>query len=119
MWQIGSQIPGGWPRLWLYGLPALLLVGGVALSAPRRGPSRLPTSLVFLGDASYSLYLTHLLAMTAMRIGASRLGLAPGTDAGALMFACASVLVAVTVAVISYVAFERPVTRWLRRRTGS
>ena len=117
LWQIGSPIPGGWPRLWLYGLPACLLVGGVALAAQRRGPSRLPTFLVFLGDASYSLYLTHLLAMTAMRLSANRLALAPMTDAGAIVFAGASVVVAVMVAVVSYVAFEKPMTQWLRRVT--
>lgn len=113
--QIGQPIPGGWPRLMLYGLPALSLVGSVVLARPNERRSRLPASLVFLGDASYSLYLVHLLALTAVRLVAGRLGLTPETAIEAVGFVVASVAAAIVVACFSYVLFERPVTRLLRR----
>ncbi|HMO30521.1 acyltransferase [Enterovirga sp.] len=115
-WRMGDPILEGWPRLAGYGLPALLLVGAVALARPAQGAGRLPASLVFLGDASYSLYLVHLPALTALRLLAGRLGLAPVSAAGAVAFMAASVAAAIVAAILSYLAFERPVTRLLRER---
>lgn len=53
----------GWARLPYWGLPALLIVWG-ALSL--EGASRVPTiaPLKLLGDASYSIYLAHGLALS-------------------------------------------------------
>ena len=114
--QVGQPIPDSWPRLVAYGLPALFLVGGVALARPQDAASRLPSPLVFLGDASYSLYLVHLLALTATRLVAIRLGLAPTSVAEAVAFGAVSLAAAIAAGSASYLLFERPVTRWLRRR---
>jgi peptidoglycan/LPS O-acetylase OafA/YrhL len=114
-WQIGLPIPTGWPRLVAYGLPALCLVGSVALAQPSERPSAVPSPVVFLGDASYSLYLVHLLALTATRFAAVRLGLVPTSLGEAIGFAAMSMAVAVFAACASYLLFERPVTRFLRR----
>jgi exopolysaccharide production protein ExoZ len=53
----------GWARLFYWGLPALLIVWG-ALSL--EGAGRMPVlgPLKFLGDASYSIYLAHGLALS-------------------------------------------------------
>jgi exopolysaccharide production protein ExoZ len=45
------------PHLLTHGMPAMLLVLGVSL-LPNSDPNRLPLP-IFLGDASYSIYLTH------------------------------------------------------------
>ena len=113
-WQIGQPIPNGWPRLALYGLPALLLVGAVALARPTG--IRLPAPLVVLGDASYSLYLVHLLVLTATRLVARRLGFTPTTLADEVLFVAIGCVAAILAAILSYVLFERPVTRLLRGR---
>ena len=114
-WQIGQPIPGSWPRLLLFGLPSLILVAAVVLARP--GGSRpLPRALVFLGDASYSLYLVHFLALTATRLVAKRFGFTPTSVFEEALFIAASTAAAIVAAIVSYLAFERPVTRWLRAR---
>ncbi|MGZ3272334.1 MAG: acyltransferase family protein [Caulobacteraceae bacterium] len=53
----------GWARLVYWGLPALLIVwGGLSLEGAGRVPVIAPLKL--LGDASYSLYLAHGLALS-------------------------------------------------------
>ena len=62
--------PSHWMRVLLFGLPAALVVYGlVALETARK--TILPVWAARLGDASYSLYLSHVLVMGALaRIGA-------------------------------------------------
>ena len=88
----------------------------VALARPQDAASRLPSPLVFLGDASYSLYLVHLLALTATRLVAIRLGLAPTSVADGVALGAVGIAAAIAAGSASYLLFERPVTRWLRRR---
>ena len=115
-WQIGRPIPGSWPRLLVFGLPSLILVGAVVLAAPSASSRPLPRALVFLGDASYSLYLVHFLALTATRLIAKRLGFMPTSILEEALFIAASTAAAIVAAIVSYLVFERPVTRWLRAR---
>jgi exopolysaccharide production protein ExoZ len=56
----------GWGRVIVFGLPAALLVYGLA-AMDLRQPIRLPRALVFLGDASYALYLAHTLVYLIAR----------------------------------------------------
>jgi exopolysaccharide production protein ExoZ len=53
----------GWARLLYWGLPALLLVWG-ALSLEGAGRTPVLAPLKLLGDASYSIYLAHGLALS-------------------------------------------------------
>jgi exopolysaccharide production protein ExoZ len=53
----------GWARLPYWGLPALLVVWG-ALSLEGAGHMPLCKPLKLLGDASYSIYLAHGLALS-------------------------------------------------------
>jgi exopolysaccharide production protein ExoZ len=112
--QLGDPIPGGWPRLLLYGLPSLLLVAGAALARTTGRRSGPPRVLTFLGDASYSIYLTHLLTLTAMRFLAKATGVVPKTASSAYAFAGGSMLLALIVGAITFVMFERRVTDRLR-----
>ncbi len=73
-------------------------------------PPRLEGVATWVGDISYSLYLTHWFTYQAVALAASRLGLSPR-----LQFVCFAV-VATGVARVVFVAFERPARDLIRRR---
>lgn len=97
---------GSWLRVGVWGVPSALLVGGVILWAPtmRSFPARL---LVFLGDASYSIYLCTVPARSVVehywRIF-GRLGADNGVFFGAVF--CTAV------GVVCYLLVERPLMRF-------
>jgi exopolysaccharide production protein ExoZ len=86
------------PRILYWGVPAAALVYA-ALQLERYFVGPLARALAFLGDASYSLYLTHMLTVAAL-----------GPAFGVWPAAVICVLVSVAV----YLAVERPLTRFLR-----
>jgi len=94
-----------WLRVGVWGIPAALLVGGVIFWNPamRSFPARF---LVFLGDASYSIYLCTIPARSFVehywRIF-GRFGLDAGVFFGALF--CTAV------GVVCYLVLERPMMR--------
>lgn len=59
----GSIVLADWWRVAILGLPAVLVVHGLA-NAERHGYV-LPTALIRVGDASYSIYLSHVLTLSA------------------------------------------------------
>lgn len=64
-----SLEPSGWLRVLVFGMPATLVVHGLAALEIDSGWT-LPAWSVRLGDASYSLYLSHVLVMGALaRVG--------------------------------------------------
>jgi peptidoglycan/LPS O-acetylase OafA/YrhL len=52
----------------VWGVPAALIVGTVALSRVDFGRARILAPLVVLGDASYALYLVHPLVPMALQL---------------------------------------------------
>ncbi len=95
-----------------YGIPAAVIVfSAVALElAGRAWNSRI---LQMLGDASYSLYLTHFLIVAAVISACNRLGLGvPARVAVALV----TVPVCLIVAHLCFRLVETPLNRWVRRR---
>ncbi|WMJ70873.1 acyltransferase [Stenotrophomonas sp. 24(2023)] len=70
---------------------------------------RIPKWVLFLGEASYALYLFHPLISPAVPEVLKRLGI----DAPAVSMVL-SVVAALVGASIIHVAIEKPVTRWLR-----
>lgn len=98
----------GWPlsRFLLWGVPAAMIVlGALAFEPARERAWMRPFSV--LGDASYSLYLTHVLVVaTVIRL--------VGTESLALVLLL-SFLLAVAVGVACFHLVERPAMRWLRR----
>jgi len=100
------------PRFICAGIPAALLVSAAALG-PDLAPTRLVTALVAVGDASYSLYLTHPFVLRPLRniwvaLHGSALPLA--------LYVVACVIVAVTGALVIYRLIEKPMTGALQRR---
>jgi peptidoglycan/LPS O-acetylase OafA/YrhL len=102
------------PRFISGGLAAALIVSAAAFG-PRLSASWIVTPLVVLGDASYSLYLTHPFAIRPIRSiwmklhgGALPLGL--------YLIVCG--LVAIAAALLVYRFIEKPTTDALRLRAA-
>jgi exopolysaccharide production protein ExoZ len=103
------------PRCVSDGLPAMLIVAAAAFG-PRLSASWIVTPLVVLGDASYSLYLTHPFAIRPM------LNIWMALDGGALPFSLyvmLCLLAAIAAALVVYRWIERPITDVLPSRLGS
>jgi peptidoglycan/LPS O-acetylase OafA/YrhL len=103
------------PRCVSGGLPAMLIVAAAAFG-PRLSASWIVTPLVVLGDASYSLYLTHPFAIRPMR------NIWMALDGSALpfsLFVMLCLLAAIAAALVVYRWIERPITDVLRSRLGS
>jgi len=97
-------------RAVIFGLPSFALVLG-AVSTERRYGWTAPGVLRRMGDASYSLYLSHVLVMSAvgrlwMRLASSHWNSAWGS------IAC--VVAAVTVGLLGYRFVERPLNSMLK-----
>lgn len=95
--------PEGWMRVGLWGVPTLVIVGA-GLGIERGG--QLPHSKLLekLGEASYSIYLTHFLVIRS--IGGVLVALwAPVAVSLAILLSC---LLGLAV----HQLFERPVYRW-------
>ncbi|MEO6875210.1 MAG: acyltransferase [Opitutaceae bacterium] len=103
----------GWqiPRLWKFGVPAFLLIGGSVL---RRDVEslRFPSALGVMGDASYSIYLMHvvvfLLCHTA-RLRLHFLQTLPFDVYFLLLSGCA-----VAIGVVFHFVAEKPLIRYCR-----
>ncbi len=105
-------------RVGTYGFAAVIVVvSALGLERSAIGKNRRTPALMLLGlvgDASYSLYLTHLFSIAVLRIGWLSLGLGTEGIIWALAFVGASLLVSVAVGIASYLALERPLTKTLR-----
>jgi exopolysaccharide production protein ExoZ len=107
------HIPG-WhgTRALNWGVPAALIVCG-AVFLERGGLVRRFEPLVFLGDASYSLYLTHVFSIFAVSMVWQRLDLWMLPGAGALFFLAAS-SVSLLAGNITHIWIEKPLWRLAR-----
>jgi exopolysaccharide production protein ExoZ len=108
--------PGvGLARVALWGAPAgLLVLGLVRMERPGRaaGPAR--RALIFMGDASYAVYLTHVLVIRALgRLFESAAVAAPGNAVVAL-----TVVLSLAAGAVTHVCVEKPLLRWMTRPTG-
>lgn len=113
---VGEPGPEHW-RVWQNGVPAAMIVAGV-LSIERHG--KLPQSalLLLIGNASYSLYLSHTSTLTVFRIGAKVLHL-PVQDplvGGALVIL--AFVAAILGGILCYRFIETPLLNVMRRRLG-
>ncbi|MEM7766780.1 MAG: acyltransferase [Pseudomonadota bacterium] len=104
---------GALPRHLLYGIPAALVVFGLAAQDLYRTPLR-ASWLSRLGDASYSLYLLHILVFTVLSLAwFPLLGTGPAAQAG---YAATALAAATVVSLLSYRLVERPSNTWLRQQ---
>lgn len=102
----------GRARLLVYGLPMALVLLSV-LAWERRGRIGRWPGLLLLGDASYSIYLWHTMAISAGAKAAQQLGLS-GPPLLALLVAAS-----LGTGLAGYAVFERPVFQRVRRRKAA
>lgn len=115
-------VPGiGIPRLLIFGVPAAVIVwAGVHLGRLAR-PSRF---LGLLGDASYSIYLTHLFTFAPCFRFLRRLDVSDPTAFNIMLVLVFCTAAATAVGVAVHFAIERPLLRimmafWKGRRRGT
>jgi exopolysaccharide production protein ExoZ len=101
------------PRVVAFGIPSALIVAGLVLADRLAKWSAVDRGLSFFGDASYSLYLVHPLAITLPRRLFPHF-VSPATSPW--LYAGLLLVTAVGAAVIVHVLFERPVTKFLQKR---
>lgn len=96
-----------------FGIPAILIFTG-AVFAPWDMSGRHVAFLRVVGDASYSIYLTHMVTMSAAGQGWRRFigGDLPGNS---LLFIVFAMTVCAAVGYVFYRMVERPLTNWLKR----
>jgi peptidoglycan/LPS O-acetylase OafA/YrhL len=101
-------------RVLVWGGPGAALVAAATCVEPGAAATRsgLMRCLVFLGDASYSLYLVHLVVFSVLRRSLAGFSGLPGW---AFAYALALIAVSFAAALATYWLFERPVTRALYR----
>jgi peptidoglycan/LPS O-acetylase OafA/YrhL len=105
------------PRAVVVGIPAAFLVAA-AIGLEQKGRMGISHRWKFLGDASYSLYLTHLLPIVILR-KLWALGHLPTQGLGyALIFIALTMSLAILVGATTYRYFEKPLLGYLRRRLG-
>jgi peptidoglycan/LPS O-acetylase OafA/YrhL len=94
-------------RLWKWGVPAAMIVAGcLTIEARAAVPAwRLPK---LLGDASYSIYLSHGLTLTAVALVWKKLHLTH-LPAHALFFAILASVTATIAGVVCYLIVEKPI----------
>jgi len=95
-----------------WGLPSAALVAGLVLSNRSGQPGRIGRAFGFLGDASYSIYLVHPLWLPIPRWTLARW---IDFTAHPWVYALAIFFGAIAAAIASYILFEKPITRALRR----
>ena len=104
---------GRWARALVWGTAATAALGGFVLAetAIRRW---IPGALVAIGEASYSLYLTHGFVLPLVGAALARTALG-GTALGVALVA-ASLMASLALALPVYAFVEKPITERLRRR---
>ena len=114
-------LPSVWANMAITILkPALCAIG--AIYAERRGAMPDLPRLELLGDASYSIYLTHIFTEGATRTIWHSITVDTGDTAG-IAFAIFSMVSVIAVALLSYRYIEKPIMKWLlnistRRRSS-
>ena len=99
-------------RIPALGIPAALMTYGIVAMELRDGRVLMPM-LVKLGDAAYSIYLSHLLTMSLVGKIWRMLGIEGWIPH--LLFLAIATAVAIGVGMVAYQVVERPLMRWFRR----
>src|SRR5207249_9403829 len=99
-------------RFIVWGLPALAIVGGAVSLEPMIAKT-IPRWLLDLGDASYSIYLTHGFVIPMVRVFVGLIGWSGGMSEVLTVLICLGL--SSSVGWIVYVAAERPTLQALKR----
>jgi exopolysaccharide production protein ExoZ len=114
-----SLLPGG-TRIVIWGIPAMLLVVAT-LSLDRAGLIPLINILKLIGDASYSIYLSHILSIEVVEFLWEITGWPIENLAMQVIFAVVCIGFSAVVGVLAFYMIEQPMLKGLRplwRRTA-
>jgi len=107
----GLIAPVGWWRVIIYGIPAVLIVFCLA-NAERYGYV-VHASLIKVGDASYSIYLSHILTLNA--IGRAWSIFSTDKVADNILMIPVLLILVLCVGFISYLTIEKPLLKLSHR----
>lgn len=111
-----TAIAGGptLPQFLTTGVAAAAIVAVALYAEQRNCVPKLPM-LLLVGEASYSLYLSHGFVLAIIRRGFSRI-LDITLAVTHALFIMISAIIAVVVSIALFVLLERPMTRWFTSR---
>ncbi|QUD88059.1 acyltransferase family protein [Phenylobacterium montanum] len=104
-----AQVPG-LARGFAWGVPAALFVSGWVFNERARGTARWPL-VQLLGDASYAIYLSHVIVLSALFQIAHRFVRSVPAEIGASVVIT---LTCITVGVGVYWFVEKPIINWFK-----
>lgn len=113
IWAGATGIDEDTQRVAWWGVPAALIVLGVLGARPLEGTW---PALLLVGDASYSIYLTHLFGLTFLDIVWSRLPGVPGSALEVPVFFALSIALSLGVGIFAYRLAEQPLEAFFRAR---
>jgi exopolysaccharide production protein ExoZ len=103
------------PRPYSCGVTAALIVAGASLSSvPRPNGGPIITGVVFLGDASYAIYLTHILSFNFMSWIVAKMAINPLDHVWG--FVIAMLTIPLFIAAGTHLLFEKPITKFFQKR---
>ena len=112
---LGVTVENGWPRVLLAGIPVALVMAGVVLGPQPRLPAWMRPA-VYIGNASYSLYLVHpfvLILVEKLEQKSAFVRMLPLSLVVMLMIAGA-----IAAAIFSFRVIEGPLTAWADHALG-
>lgn len=96
-----------------WGIPfALIILGSISYENSRK--LKIPKLLTYLGDASYSIYLTHIISILILNEIIERTALLDGT-AFLYIQSIAVCLASIALGCLCYSYIEKPITQYLRK----
>lgn len=107
-----SILPGS-TRVIVWGIPATLLIFAT-LGVERAGKVHRLGFLQLIGDASYSIYLSHILSIEIVELLWEVTGLHTDTLASQLLFAALCIGSSIIVGIVVFYVIERPLLKSLR-----
>lgn len=106
----------GWQRILFWGSGACLLLAAAVMR--RAGADGSEARFVnFCGDISYALYIVHMPVMMVMQMTWRHFRLPYGALQESIFVGLVLIL-SIVAAVTAHLLFERPVSRWLKRRVA-
>lgn len=112
LYALFALLPPVWPKeihtAWAQGIPAALVVYGVA-SLEEKLP-HIPAWLLFLGDASYAIYLFHGLCGQLSPLLLVHLGIP-----SPLLSEFGTIAISLAVGSLAYLWLDLPIMRWFRQ----
>ncbi len=111
LWAVWMAPPGKLMPAWRIGVAGLVFAGFILCRHALQTDNRLGRTMVMLGEASFSIYLSHWFVLSA---AGKLLGQAGLPDSFDIPVRIAGVAMSLAIGVALYVTLEKPVDRWLR-----